>query len=236
MRFPPILRIATEPPTDSRSRSADVSRIGPKEELGVVAMIPTLRETPARVQKAPSIFRFRSSDERTTVSLALDFYALSTTAYTHWADFWEELLRVRAAVETVYAPAKATRLGLRYINQFTLGNTGLRSAQALPSVLRSELVTLLAEQPWDTPLESVNQIIAEGQCESERITLRVGFKRQEPEPLLLLDLDYYVDEGATLEQLHPFYERAHDVIYRAFRWSIRDGGLDLFGPSLTEGV
>lgn len=230
VRFPPILRIANENPVEFQEIIRDRFPQWSEEEQGVVAMIPTLSDRPTRVQKAPPIFRFKSADEQTTVSLALDFYALSTLAYAHWEDFWTELQHIHAAAQEVYAPGYATRVGLRYVNQITFSNTSLRNVEALPEFLRPELVVLLTEKAWTTPLELLSQLVLEGQNETERLALRVGFKQREPEPFVLLDLDYFIEGAISFERLEDFYQRAHDVIYRAFRWAIREDKLALFEP------
>lgn len=231
VRFPPILRIANEKPVEFQEKIRGRFPQWMEDEQIVIASIPT--EQQSSVKKVPSIFRFRSADATNTVSLALDFYALSTTAYIHWDDFWAEFQRLHAAADAVYAPGYATRLGLRYVNQFTVSNSGVGSVEELLTLLRSELVTLLTDKPWALPLELLTQLILEGQNTPEKLALRVGFKC-DPEPFVMLDLDYFVEGNLPFEQLGDFYRRAHDAIYRAFRWAIREEKLSLFEPLLVE--
>lgn len=231
VRFPPILRIANEKPVEFQEKIRRRFPEWMEEEQIVIASIPT--EQPTSVKKAPSIFRFRSADAKNTVSLAIDFYALSTTAYVHWSDFWAELQRLHAAAVAVYAPAYATRLGLRYINQLTISNCGVGSLEELITLLHPDLVTLLFDKPWTLPLELLTQLILEGQNPPEKLALRVGFKR-DPEPFVLLDLDYFVEGNLPFDRLEDFYQRAHDVIYRSFRWAIPEEKLGLFEPLPAE--
>lgn len=233
VRFPPILRIANEKPVTFQEQIRSRFPQWVEEEQILIAPVPT--EQQSSVKKVPSIFRFQSADAKNTVSLALNFYALSTTAYVHWEDFWAELQRLHAVADAVYAPGYATRLGLRYVNQFNLNNSGVGSVEALIALLRPELVTLLTDKPWALPLELLTQLILEGQNKPEKLALRVGFKC-DPEPFVMLDLDYFVEGNLPFEQLGDFYQRAHDAIYRAFRWAIREDKLILFDPFPVEGV
>jgi uncharacterized protein (TIGR04255 family) len=87
---------------------------------------------------------------------------------------------------------------------------------------------LLRGDCWDEPLEMLNNLVLAGE-DSERLTLRSGFKSRE-EPALLLDFDYYVEGNISLENLLELCQRYHDVIYNAFRWCIPDDRLVVFDP------
>jgi hypothetical protein len=102
-----------------------------------------------------------------------------------------ELLQLldRAAQE-VYDLPYAVRVGLRYINQLTLDNTGSASVAELWDVLRPELTALPRSDCWDMPVEMVNNLLLAGE-KDEQLTLRSGF-RSAPEPTFLLDFDCYV--------------------------------------------
>jgi len=179
----------------------------------------------------PPIYRFRTPDGATTASLAADFYALSTVAYTHWPDFLGQLELLTAAAQEVYDIPYATRVGLRYVNHITLENTGLDNAPALWSLVRPEFSTLLEVDCWDEPVEMFNQLVLAGEG-SNRLTLRTGFQRNEP--LFLLDLDYYAEEQITLDRLSTLVQDYHDLIYDAFRWCIPERNLSVFEPVLVQ--
>jgi uncharacterized protein (TIGR04255 family) len=227
VRFPSILRIASEQPVDFQER---IRERFPQltVEQGVVVHMEPLGTMPPSAKPEPRIFRFKSPDGNTVVSLALNFYALSTTSYTHWRDFLELLQLVNQAACEVYDLPYAARVGLRYINQLTLENTGTSSVAELWEILRPELMMLLRGDCWDEPLEMLNNLVLAGE-DSERLTLRSGFKSRE-EPALLLDFDYYVEGNISLENLLELCQRYHDVIYNAFRWCIPDDRLVVFDP------
>ena len=227
VRFPPILRIASEQPVAFQEWVREQFPQLEVEQDMVVRMAP-LEATLPSVKPEPHIFRFKSPDGNTTVSLALNFYALSTTSYTHWKDFLELLQLVNEAAREVYNLPYAVRVGLRYINRLTFENTGASSVRELLAILRPELTVLLRGDCWDEPLQMLNQLLLTG-GEDERLTLRSGFRGGD-EAVFLLDFDYYAEGNIALENLSALCQRYHDVIYNAFHWCIREEKLAVFAP------
>lgn len=227
VRFPSILRIASEQPVAFQER---VRKLFPQlaVEQGVVVHMEPLGTMLPSAKPEPRIFRFKSADGNTMVSLALNFYALSTTSYTHWRDFLELLQLVNQAACEAYDIPYAARVGLRYINHLTLENTGANSVAELLEILRPELTMLLRGDCWDESLEMLNNLLLAGE-ENERLTLRSGFRGGE-EPVFLLDFDYYSEGNISLENLTTLCQRYHDVIYNAFRWCIQEEKLSVFAP------
>jgi uncharacterized protein (TIGR04255 family) len=227
VRFPPILRIVNEVPVAFQERiRGSFPQFG--VEKGMIVQMTRLGTEPPSAKPTPHTFRFQSPDGHTLVSLALTFYALSTTSYTHWEDFLDLLQLVNRAAHEVYGLPYAERVGLRYINHLTLENTSTSSVAELWEILRPELTVLLKVNCWDEPLEMLNQLLLAGE-ENERLTLRSGFRGGE-EPAFLLDLDYYIEGNIPLENVPALCQRYHDAIYNAFRWCIREGKLAVFAP------
>jgi uncharacterized protein (TIGR04255 family) len=191
-----------------------------------------LAEEPPAVRPEPPVFRFLSSDGDTMASLSLGFYALSTTAYTHWPEFLELLFLLNRAAHQVYELPYATRVGLRYINHITFDNTGLRTLSELWNVLRPEFTALLHTECWDTPQGMDSRLSLSGEG-TEKLTLRTGYADGE-KPRLLLDFDYYSEGHIDLESLPGLCERYHEIILRAFRWCIREDRLIVFDPVSTD--
>ena len=232
VRFPPVLRIANEYPVAFQERIRGQFPQSAIEQGMIVRMAPLEAEPPSAEPK-PRIFRFRSLDGHTTVSLALNFYALSTTSYTHWADFLDLLHLVNETAGEIYDLPYAVRVGLRYINHLTFENTGASSITELWEILRPELTVLLKDDCWDEPLEMINQLLlaADG---DERLMLRSGFRGGE-EPVFLLDFDYYAEGNISLENLPDLCQRYHDKIYSAFHWCIQEEKLAVFAPIPVAG-
>lgn len=123
LRFPTILKIDTEVPSQFQevirhgfpiykqtNEGADpgfpdgIAQFIPQELIESFAMRGNLR------------FQFLSSDGDWTVSLTREFVALSTTNYTSWEEFRENMGLIIRALLDVYTPAFITRVGLRYQN------------------------------------------------------------------------------------------------------------------------
>ena len=227
VRFPPVLRIANEQPIAFQER---IRKHFPQLSIehGLSVRWPPLEGEPPSAKPEPRTFRFKSADGKTVASLALDFFTLSTVSYTHWKDFSELLQLVNRSAHEVYDLPYAVRIGLRYINQLTLDNTGSTSIAELWDVLRPELTELLRSDCWDVPVEMISSLLLAGE-EDEQLTLRSGF-RSATEPMFLLDLDYYVEGNVPLADAPVLCQRFHDVIYDAFRWCIREDKVAVFGP------
>lgn len=233
VRFPPILRIASESPTAFQEKvRAKLPQL--EEERGLTVLPVAGNAMPSvQIQPAPPVYQFKSGDGNTTLTLAPNFYALSTKAYQHWADFWTMLALANDAVQDVYEPNYAVRIGLRYINEITFANTGLKEKAELRALLRSDLLTFYDQGPWEQPLEMLNRWVLVGEQETDRLTIRVGFK-EGSEPVALLDFDYFQEGNIPFETLEAFCQRAHDTIYKAFRWALVDDAV--FKPVSGEGV
>ncbi|MDY7079701.1 MAG: TIGR04255 family protein [Chloroflexota bacterium] len=227
VRFPSVLRIANEQPVAFQERiRGQFPQLG--IEHGVLVQMAAPGTEPPSTEPKSRIFRFKSLDEHTVVSLGLNFYALSTTSYTHWADFLGNLQLISQAAHEIYDLPYAVRVGLRYINHLTFENTGTSNIVELLEILRPELTVLLQDDCWDEPLEMINHLSLAGD-DDERLTLRSGF-RGGKEPVFLLDFDYYIEGNLPLGNLPTLCQRYHDVIYNAFRWCIQEDKLAVFAP------
>ena len=234
IRFPIILKITNEKPVEFQERVRDIFP-NLEVEQGMVAEMDPMSKAPPSLRAAPQIYRFKSLDGHTALSLAPNFYALSTTSYKHWKEFLERLLFINSVTIDVYKITNATRIGLRYINELTFKNTHTNTLEDLLGVLRPELTVFLKCEYWDVPQDMLNSLVLSGPND-ENLGLRFGFKGGE-EPRYLLDFDYYASGNISLDKNKPqeFLERYHDSIYKAFRWCIKKGKLGVFDPVSAEG-
>jgi uncharacterized protein (TIGR04255 family) len=232
VRFPPILRIVKEDPSEfqevirqhfpllniEQGFSLRIPKPGSQAEAGAEALAKT--------------YRFQTPDERTTISLAVDFFALSTQQYTHWSDFIKHLKLALKATRQVYKPAYASRIGLRYMNRFTLENTGLERFDQVLDIFQPDLVTLLRGSAWNDPVELLNQLVLTDN--DAKLSIRTGFGTEKDEHFFLLDLDYFEEGKLTIEDLEKRVQRYHSVIYDAFRWCVKEESLSIFNPIPQE--
>ena len=234
VRFPTILRIAHEEPAEFQERIR--ARFPALEvESGVVIEMEKLKPG-GRVGFRPPVYRFHNRDRTCTVSLAPDFYALSTTAYRHWADFADHLAYAADAIQEVYAIPYATRIGLRYINILDATFTDSGAFDDVLHLLRDELTVMLKTDAILSPELAMQRIQAT--TDGDRFTFRYGLIHEgtPPEPKFVLDFDLYAEGNIDLDDLLPRCDRYHRVIYNAFRWCIADGKLAVLQPGSTKEV
>ncbi|MEW6718334.1 MAG: TIGR04255 family protein [Chloroflexota bacterium] len=234
VRFPPILRINTEEPSEFQEEIRDRF---PKIEIeqGILLRLPVPGSggVPSAEAQGKMTYRFRTKDEGVTVSLASDFFALSTTQYKHWRDFSKYLRLVDKAVQHVYRPSFATRIGLRFINRITPHNTGLQDLTDIMDLLNPDLIGFVRSDVWSTPVEMETRLLLSD--EDARLNLRIGYgKDKENTPFLLLDFDCFEARELPLSNLIERCDGYHDVIYRSFRWCIPDEKLNVFGPVVED--
>jgi uncharacterized protein (TIGR04255 family) len=232
VRFPPILRILREEPSEFQER---VRHRFPELQIeqGVAISFSTAAGgTPPALETPPKLYRFLSADRHTIVSLALDFFAVSSQAYSHWHDFAHDLALAAGAVREIYQPAYAARIGLRYVNRFTPALVGGADMEAVFDLVRPELSALYRTDAWPEAGAFVTQLTLPD--EDGELVIRSAYGRMPDEPFFMLDFDYYEEGQLEMEHLVKRCDRYHRTIYNAFRWSLRPASLEIFRPAAAE--
>lgn len=226
VKFPTILKIVEKTPSDFQEI---VRNKFPKFEsqVGVSIKISAEGFETQAPQPSEKSYRFLSKDGNEQVTLRSDFYALTDENYTSWKSFYDNLELVHKAVIESYQIPFATRIGLRFINEFSYKNTDLETVESLVGIFNPELISLMKTECWDNPEELITNITIRDNDDSMK--LRIGFKT-EPEPSMLLDIDVYTNEELEEFDILGRLMLYHDYIYRAFRWSIKQEGLKNFQP------
>jgi uncharacterized protein (TIGR04255 family) len=229
VRFPPILKIVDESPT--RFQDA-IREYFPNYRSDQEIHAEISPGQPVRsLQANPQTHRFADRDEVRTVSLGLDFFAVSTTQYAGWSPFAQVLRYVTEAIQNVYQITYSRRIGLRYINILNTKNTDtdLFDPDVL-DMLRSELTFLLKSESIQEPYLGLTQLRAEQ--EEGKFTIRSGIIQEDNKPAFILDFDRFVEHDIELEidDLLERCERYHADIYNAFRWCITQKSLAVFEP------
>lgn len=214
VRFPPVLAILTSPPSQVQER--------------IRQSFPWF-DVMSDAGTASPVYRFRSKDEHNTVTLTVDSYALSTDLYTVWEDFAQDLAEIHDVIQAIYQLPFFTRVGLRYVNLFSRSNTGGENLDDIGSVLRPDLVSLLKSPAWEQPEELMSQVLLGN--DKGKLLLRVGARApSKEEPLVFLDLDFFEEGDLPVGEVVERCFRYHNMIYDAFRWSVREDCLSLFEP------
>jgi uncharacterized protein (TIGR04255 family) len=215
VRFPPILRLLNEPPVEI-------------QEV-IVGRFPQIEMSTS--EEEGSLYRFVSQNGHVAATVSSSIFALATNRYTVWSDFARDLELIQGAMQRIYEIPFYYRVGLRYVNFFTTENTGAISVTEISEVLRPELTALLRSDAWTDPTELLSQVLLK---QDERsLGIRVGAKASPEEggPLVFLDLDCFEAGQIPVDHLTDRSDESHNLIYDAFRWSLRPDKIALFEPA-----
>ncbi len=230
VRFDPILRIISEQPARFQET---IRKRFPKLEWDqpVSIQMPDPENTAATVtvEMSPRVAKFISQDRHSTVSLTQDFFSLSTDRYTVWEDFAADLQLVSSAASDCYGPLSVVRIGLRYVNNLVPELLELGGIDAVIDTLNPTLVSVLRDTPWTDVKGFASQIEVE---DGDRVlAIRYGTSASDEAKSMIIDLDYYQEGQLSIDGLVERCEGFHDIIYRAFRWSIREERFAIFAPA-----
>lgn len=222
VRFPAILKISEESPATFQEKIRDVF-----PHLDIEQGVAINVSNPSAMTMQPRAFRFSTKDKKYTATLDVASYALTTEFYTSWIDFFSKLEIIHNVAREVYNPPYANRIGLRYINLLTKENSGRNSLSEIIGMFRPQLVGGFNTEAWEDPDEFITGLVLRRNGD-EKFNIRITYKKAEPIGILL-DMDYYASGELNLQEFPEMVNRFHEIIYDAFRWSIREEELNNFG-------
>ena len=229
VRFPPILRIARSEPSEFQDLIRNRFPVLGMEQ-GLVFPIPQLGADIPLPEIQPRVYKFATDDNKSVISLSVDFYAVSTNSYHHWQEFINDLALAHDAVSRTYQPSYATRVGLRFVNRLTTANTNSKDYRGILSMLQPVLVSQLSTPVWDEPDEAVTQTILTDDRGKLALRTIFGHDVASHDPFFVLDFDYFEEGKIELTDLIERCHRYHDRTYRAFRWCFLDKSMSVFHP------
>ncbi|WP_329349489.1 TIGR04255 family protein [Streptomyces sp. NBC_01261] len=237
LRFEPLA--ALDAPNAAPLFAEEIGHIYPYLEKGTeFSMIIGPSQVSPQMGQT-SVWRYRSPDRVTTVSLTNGSLSLETTAYRGNAAFCGELsVLVEALKKVTYVPA-FTRLGYRYTNRVTDQSV----LQDLSKYIRSEILGVSGVE-LGRNVELQHSLAQAAFAIDETTGLLVQWGEMPPggsyDPSLpalqqrswVLDLDafYQAQEvSADSEQVRMKAESLAGSAYRFFRWAVKDEFLTHFG-------
>jgi len=174
------------------------------------------------------------------VSLAPDFIALETTAYSSRSDFLKRLESILLTLEENFNPPSIERFGLRYIDRVVEPNL-----QDISSLVKPEIAGMMAANFRESIHHAINESLFFIPNRAEQIAARWGLMPAgttfdpgaiEPitEPSWILDLDMSLSENRefNIEVLMSEGRSFAERIYTFFRWVVNDDFLRRFGGEL----
>jgi len=182
-------------------------------------------------------WRFTNVDGAWRLSLAPEFVALETTAYTSRSNFMERMQAVLRAVGKHLDPAVVQRVGLRYIDRVTGDALG-----DITELIRSEMLGIVTTPLSQYAQHAISEAVLDVPDNTGQLHARWGRlpadstvdpNAIEPinEPSWILDIDMFSNHhrpfaaAQLIEDLGRFAEH----IYTMFRWSVTDQFLRRYG-------
>lgn len=233
VRFPPILQIETELPTEFQNQvRAEYPFYQQRQNQGELQVPDEIKSLLAPLlQTTNTVHEFTSEDEDWTISLSTNFLALKSSAYIRWEGFYNHLAGPMKALREIYKPAFFTRSGLRYINAIDksrLGLTDIPWSLLLKDHLAGELGSdSIASEVMEKFTNSVIKLNNHSQ-----VRLRHGLGKQEDndQVVYLIDSDFFTDERVALDDISSVLEQFNGYSRNLFHWCITGKLRDAMEP------
>ncbi len=204
----------------------------PEMTQGFVVGVQGVTPAPSQV-----IWRFHDVQGQWRVSLAPDFIALETTAYTSRSDFLARLHGALRALHEHIGPKITDRVGLRYIDRVLM-----HGVEDIATLVRQEVIGILATPMAASAQQALSESLFVVPNTRARLLARWGQvppqgtvdpDALEPVDTLswILDLDMFsvesraFDPEALVAEVRTYAER----IYTLFRWAVTEEFLRRYG-------
>lgn len=227
LRFPAILKIDTEVPTQFQERIRynfpEFSEKGPALPIFKNAQI----DIPADIFQSLTLtgnknYEFSSEDKVWTINLTRTFIALSTKKYKRREEFKEHLSVPLKALIDIYKPAAFSRVGLRYIDIIRRSELKLEDVP-WSELLRPQVLWLLSSSDVNTNIRSF-----QAQCEIEledkisiaRVITALVDGQESNEKCFMIDTDFYTNKKTAITDVDSKLDFFHIQGARLIQWLI----------------
>jgi len=142
-------------------------------------------------------WRFRSSDEKWTITLGHSHFAIETSSYGRWEGFKKRLATLVHAVDEVLTPSLEQRLGLRMVDQ--VEHPEARTAEGFRGLIVDELLGPLAGGALSPSVRSTQGLIEIEGPDNSTVNLRHGLQPSDTSVSYLLDHDAFRQVGRPFD-------------------------------------
>jgi uncharacterized protein (TIGR04255 family) len=230
VRFPPILKIAAEPPASFQERIRAEYPLFVEKQPDPIEIPPGVPPQVARAVREsmpsgrPTAYEFGSADEKWKVTLTRNFLALSTNSYNRWEHFQKHLQGPLSALADIYSPAFFTRVGLRYQDLIQRSELGAEDV-AWSKLIKPQFAGLLAvPEVMESVEETLGQTLIRFPQFHARVRINCGLVRtnEDNEESFLIDSDFFTEERTAIEDVNNILSYFNRQSGRLFRWCIED--------------
>ncbi len=230
LRFPSILRIASEAPASFQESIR--SRYPLFREERSVNLVPGVPEEIAKViqseaQQTTSALRysFSSEDEKWQAHLTRDFLALTTPEYRRWEEFEGHLTELIQALLENYSPGFYSRIGLRYRDVIRRSELGLADWE-WKDLLKPEIAGELGSSLVCKAVEVVKRELVLRLPEGGKLKVRHALVTPNGETVteaqFLIDADFFIDSRTETNDAFGHLKRFNREAGHFFRWCIQE--------------
>lgn len=234
LRFPSLLSIESKPPVEFQEQVRSHFPLLEKVASPLPVDLPPELVQMIRAQGSPISYQFLTEDRASTVTLTPESVALSTSKYTQWECFRDQLRVPLAALNGIYQPSFFLRIGLRYQNAIDRTRLGLQDTP-WSKLLRQEILGELALPQFEVNLEQLaNRAfrvrIPDG---SGSMLMRHGLGNLQgsPEICYMIDADFFTEQRTEVANATRTLDHFNTMAGRAFRWCITETLRDALGPN-----
>jgi uncharacterized protein (TIGR04255 family) len=227
LRFPPILRIAAEPPANFQDQIRQEYPLF-RERTGFVApgippeMLQALQSELSPFLGSGRTFDFLTTDEQWQLSLNQQHLALTATSYERWEGFRQHLESPYRWLLEIYRPSFFSRVGLRYrdvIRRSALGLADVPWSELLSPVIAGELGPQpIAENVEHAAREFVLRLVDV----NGRVRVRHGILPQDSESCYVIDADFFLEPKTETNHAFAVLDAFNKQAGRLFRWCISE--------------
>lgn len=198
LRFPPILKISNQDPTDFQEEIRNLYPLFQKNEFKLPQEVLNLVEQ-TNLNIAEISYSFKSEDQKWHLSLTKDLIAITTSSYEEYGEFRERFLRAVEIFERIYKPSFYTRVGLRYKDLIIRSTLGFDKDTTWAELIEKNI----ASELHDPKISSLIQTITKNlilEIEGNQVNLNHGLvnakdpSRNIDETAYLFDADFYVEQ------------------------------------------
>lgn len=230
LRFPPILKIDSELPSDFQEKIRAVYPLFEESEgnIPLPQGLPKIlgNELAGKLGLGPKSYNFKTDDRKWTVALTREFIALSTVDYQKWETFRENLLIVFNALNEIYKPSFFIRVGLRYRDVIRRSKIGLSIEKDLwPDLLHPLVAGSLGSPDLATSIEEYfNTMVVKLENGNGLVRIKHGLveAKDNKEECYLIDCDYFSDDKTEVKNVIESLNRFNKEERKFFRWCIND--------------
>jgi uncharacterized protein (TIGR04255 family) len=238
-RFPPILKIDSEIPSQFQEKIRDrfplfSERQESIQEIGSINnpdVSPDLLELITKSSKV-KIYEFLSEDRIFKINLTRTFISFTAIKYERWETYMGLFEHVLTAFIETYNPPFFTRVGLRYIDIFNRIILGLKDV-GWDRLIKKDFLGLLSSEFSNNieNFESIYEINLSDGLSKSRIRTAFVLHKDSKEKCYMVDSDFYKAKRVLIADACTTIDFLHQRATRLIRWIITEDLHKAMGPN-----